>query len=160
MSIRIGIGYDIHRLGKGKGVRLGGVLIPSDKELVGHSDADVLIHAVCDALLGAIGEGDMGIYFPDTDPEFRKKESSWFLKQVVQKVRKRGFKVLQIDSVVVAQTPRLLEYRQQMKANLSKVLEVPQEEVSIKAKTNEALDAIGNKKAIAAWVVVLIEKKS
>lgn len=158
MSIRIGIGYDIHRLKKGRGVRLGGVLIPCDRELIGHSDADVLIHAVCDALLGAAGLGDMGVYFPDSDEKFQGRESSWFLKETVKKIRKKGFKISQIDSVIIAEKPKLLEYRARAQKELARLLKIPIEQVNIKAKTNEGLDSVGRKKAIAAWAVVLVEK--
>ena len=156
MSIRIGIGYDIHRLRKGEGVRLGGILIPDKLKLIGHSDADVLIHAICDALLGAIGAGDMGIYFPDTDPQFRRRESSWFLKEVIRKVHKQGFRVTQIDSIVIAQAPRLSDYRDEMKKNLAGLVKAPLNSINVKAKTNEGLDAIGNSRAIASWAVALI----
>lgn len=156
MNIRVGIGYDIHRLRKGKGLRLGGILVPCAQELVGHSDADVLIHAICDALLGAIGAGDMGTYFPDRDERFRGKESSWFLEQVAKKVNNQGFQVLQIDSVVIAEGPKLLAYRDQMQENLATLLKIPRSQISIKAKTNERLDSIGSRKAIAAWAVSLV----
>ncbi len=158
MSIRIGIGYDIHRLKKGKGVRLGGVLIPCDQELIGHSDADVLIHAVCDALLGAVGAGDMGTHFPDTEEKFGGKESSWFLKEVVKKVQKKGFKISQIDSVVIAEKPKLSECRSRIQKRVASLLRISIGQVSVKAKTNEGLDSIGGKKAIAAWAVSLVEK--
>ena len=158
MNIRIGIGYDIHRLKKGKGVRLGGVLIPCDQELIGHSDADVLIHAVCDALLGAAGLGDMGTYFPDSDEKFKDRKSSWFLKETVKKVQKEGFKISQIDSVIIAEKPKLLEYRARAQKELARLLRIPIEQVNIKAKTNEGLDSVGGKKAIAAWAVSLVEK--
>ena len=158
MNIRVGIGYDIHRLRKGKGIRLAAVSIPCQFQLIGHSDADVLIHAVCDALLGAVGAGDMGTYFPDTDEKFRGKESSWFLREVVKKVQKKGFKISQIDSVVIAERPKFSEYRSQIQKNLARLLKIPIEQANIKAKTNEGLDSIGGKKAIAAWAVSLVEK--
>ncbi len=158
MTIRIGIGYDIHRLKNGKGIRLGAILIPCEFELVGHSDADVLIHAVCDALLGAVGAGDMGTHFPDSDEKFRGKESSWFLREVAKKVQKKGFKISQIDSVIIAERPKLLEYLPQIRKKLAGLLRTSIEQVSVKAKTNEGLDSIGGKKAIAAWAVSLVQK--
>lgn len=158
MTIRVGIGYDIHRLKKGKGVRLGGVLIPCDQELIGHSDADVLIHAICDALLGAVGAGDMGTHFPDTDERFRRKESSWFLREVAKKVQKEKFKISQIDSVVIAERPKLSECRSRIQKRVAGLLKISIGQVSVKAKTNEGLDSIGGKKAIAAWAVSLVEK--
>lgn len=166
MTIRVGIGYDIHRLKtsgfatrrEGKGVHLGGVLIPCDQELIGHSDGDVLTHAICDALLGAVGAGDMGAHFPDTDERFRGKESFWFLKEVAKKVQKKGFKISQIDSVVIAERPRLSEYRRRIQKKLASLLRISIGQVSIKAKTNEGLDSVGGKKAIAAWAVSLVEK--
>ena len=158
MTMRVGMGYDIHRLKKGKGIRLGGVLIPCEFELIGHSDADVLIHAVCDALLGAVGAGDMGTYFPDTDQKFKGKESSWFLREVARKVKEKGFKISQIDSVVIAERPKLLEHRLRIRGELAVLLKTSIEQISVKAKTNEGLDAVGGKKAIAAWAVSLVQK--
>ncbi|MBI1976053.1 MAG: 2-C-methyl-D-erythritol 2,4-cyclodiphosphate synthase [Candidatus Omnitrophica bacterium] len=158
MNIRVGIGYDIHRLKKGKGVRLGGVLIPCQFQLVGHSDADALIHAICDSILGAAGAGDMGTYFPDTEAKFRARESAWFLKEVVGQLRRRGLKAVQIDTIIMAQTPRLLEYRRRIQENLALLLKIPKERVGVKAKTNEGLDAVGSKKAVAAWAVALVKK--
>lgn len=158
MSIRIGIGYDIHRLRKGKGIRLGAVSIPCQFQLVGHSDGDVLIHAVCDALLGAIGAGDMGTYFPDSDQQFRGRESSWFLREAVKKVQKKGFKISQMDSVIIAEKPKLLEYHVRIQKKLARLLKISVEQVNIKAKTNEGLDSVGGKKAIAAWAVSLVQK--
>lgn len=157
-AIRVGLGYDIHRLKKGKGIRLGGVFIPCGYQLVGHSDADALIHAVCDALLGAAGAGDMGTYFPDTDEKFRGKESSWFLKEVAGHLGRRGFKAAQIDTVIMAQTPRLSEYRRRIQENLARLLKISKEQVGVKAKTNEGLDAVGGKKAVAVWAVSLVKK--
>ncbi len=155
--MQVGIGYDIHRVKKGRGLWLGGIFIPCELELVGHSDGDVLIHALCDALLGAIGAGDMGSYFPDTDEKYRGRESRWFLNKVTERLMRHHYKVIQVDSVIVLERPRLLPYRDSMQETLSKMLRIRKGKVGIKAKTNEGLDSTGQKKAIAVWAVACVK---
>lgn len=154
--MRIGIGYDIHRLRKGRKLILGGTEIPYSKGLLGHSDADVLLHAISDALLGASNLGDIGQHFPDTDPKYKNISSRIILKKVYQLIRKKGYKIENIDSVIIAEEPKLAPYIPQMKKNIAKILEITDEKVSIKAKTNEKLGYLGKKQAIAAQAVVLL----
>lgn len=156
MENRIGIGYDIHRLVSGRKLFLGGVEIPYIKGLLGHSDGDVLLHAICDALLGAVAQGDIGGHFPDTDPRYHGISSSELLKNVTDLVKAKGFKIDNIDSVIIAQEPVLTPFKKQMQEKLAKILEIKQESVGIKAKTNEGMGEIGRKEAIAAYAVVNI----
>jgi len=156
MQTRIGIGYDIHRLVEGRKLFLGGIEIPYIKGLLGHSDADALMHALCDALLGAMGEGDIGEHFPDTDPKYQDISSSELLKSVDGILRNKKFRVVNIDVVVIAQEPTLLPFKKQMQAKIAQVLQINEDQVNIKAKTNEGLDAVGAKEAIACWVVLTI----
>lgn len=153
---RIGIGYDIHRLVEGRRLLLAGVEIPFEKGLLGHSDSDVLTHAVCDALLGAAAAGDIGTHFPDSDPRFAGAASLELLARVVELIKERGFKVANMDAVVLAERPRLAPHIQSMRERLAAVLQIEVELVSVKAKTNEGLDAIGRGEAMAAHAVALI----
>jgi 2-C-methyl-D-erythritol 2,4-cyclodiphosphate synthase len=154
--IRSGIGYDIHRLAQGGKLILGGIEIPFDKGLVGHSDADVLTHSICDALLGAACLGDIGSHFPDSDPAFRGASSLDLLSQVAAMVREQGYDVANIDVVVMAERPRLAPFVAAIRDRLAAVLGVGLDRVSIKAKTCEGLGAIGRGEAIAAQAVVLL----
>lgn len=153
---RIGIGYDIHRLVEGRRLLLAGVEIPFEKGLLGHSDSDVLTHAVCDALLGAAAAGDIGTHFPDSDPRFAGAASLELLARVVELIKERGFKVANMDAVVLAERPRLAPHIQSMRERLAAVLQIEVELVSVKAKTNEGLDAVGRGEAMAAHAVALI----
>ena len=153
---RIGVGYDIHRLVEGRRLVLAGVEIPFEKGLLGHSDSDVLTHAICDALLGAAAAGDIGAHFPDSDPRFAGAASLELLASVVELIKERGFKVANIDSVVSAERPRLAPYIRSMRERLAAVLQIEVELVSVKAKTNEGLDAVGRGEAMAAHAVALI----
>ena len=152
--MRIGIGYDIHRLVEGRKLILGGVEIDYPLGLVGHSDADVLIHAICDALLGAAGLGDIGRHFPDTDERYRGISSVELLKDVVSKVGETGFSIGNIDATIILQLPKLSPIIYQMEEKLADILGFEKELINIKATTNEGLDSIGRGEAIAAWVVV------
>ena len=152
---RIGIGYDIHRLVEGRRLVLAGVEIPFEKGLLGHSDSDVLTHAICDALLGAAAAGDIGTHFPDSDPRFAGAASLELLARVVELIKERGFKVANIDAVVLAERPRLAPYIKSMRERLAAVLQIDVELVSVKAKTNEGLDAVGRGEAMAAHAVAL-----
>lgn len=157
--MRTGIGYDIHRLVPNRKLIIGGVEIPHEKGLSGHSDADVLLHAVCDALLGAAGLGDIGQHFPDTDSRYKGIDSKKLLEQTVQLLVDRGFTPGNIDCIVVAEAPKMGPYREAIINNLATVLGIERTSINFKAKTDEGLGPIGQKEAIAAWVVVTIEKK-
>ena len=161
MQYKVGLGYDIHRLIEGRPLFLGAVQIPYSKGLLGHSDGDALIHALCDALLGALGLGDIGEHFPDTDPQYQGMASSKLLMAVKGLVERSGYKINNLDLIVIAQEPSLVPFKKQMKENISSLLGIAQEAVNIKAKTNEGLGAVGTKEAIAAYAVVtLIVKES
>jgi 2-C-methyl-D-erythritol 2,4-cyclodiphosphate synthase len=157
LKIRVGFGYDIHPLEDGKRLFLGGMEIPFSKGLAGHSDGDCLIHSIIDALLGAMGEKDIGQQFPDTDDEYLNIRSAILLKKVAIMLNDRGAEVLNIDSVIVAEQPKLNTFIPEMKKNLCNILNIDRTSLGIKAKTNEGLDAIGRGKAIAAYVTVLIK---
>jgi len=153
---RIGVGYDIHRLVEGRRLVLAGVEIPFEKGLLGHSDSDVLTHAICDALLGAAAAGDIGTHFPDSDSRFAGAASLELLARVVELIKERGYEVANIDAVVLAERPRLAPYIQSMRERLASILQIEVELVSVKAKTNEGLDAVGRGEAMAAHAVALI----
>jgi 2-C-methyl-D-erythritol 2,4-cyclodiphosphate synthase len=157
--MRSGIGYDIHRLVTGRKLILGGVDIPFEKGLLGHSDADVLIHAVCDALLGAAGLGDIGMHFPDTDPAYRGISSMVLLERTVQRIASSGFSVINVDATILAQVPKLSPFRQAMQKNVAGILRVADDCVNVKATTTEGLGAIGNSEGIAVLCVAMINQK-
>lgn len=156
--LRIGHGYDVHRLVEGRPCILGGVNIPSDLGLLGHSDADVLAHALADAVLGAARMGDIGKLFPDTDPAYEGADSLVLLSRVAQLVRQRGFEIVDCDCTVAAQVPKLAPYREQMRTNLARALGVDAESVGVKATTTEGLGFPGRKEGIEAWAVCLLER--
>ena len=155
--MRVGTGYDIHRLVVGRKLVLGGVEIPFELGLLGHSDADVLSHAICDALLGAAGEGDIGGHFPDTDPAYAGISSLALVRNVAALLNSRGFQVANIDATVLAEKPRLAGFVAEMRANLAQALGVNPACVNIKAGTNERLDAVGRAEGIACQAVALIQ---
>ncbi len=155
---RVGTGYDIHRLESGRDLIIGGVKIPFEKGLLGHSDADVLAHAITDALLGAAGLPDIGTLFPDTDAKYKNADSIELLKNVYSKIKKLGYAINNIDTNIIAQAPKMMQHITQMKSVLSNALEIDSEYISIKAKTKEHLDAVGEEKAIEAQAIVLIYK--
>lgn len=155
--MRIGMGYDSHRLVDGRKLILGGVEIPSDKGLFGHSDADVLCHAIIDSLIGALGLGDIGKHFPDDDPQWKNVSSLQLLRQVVELMRLNGFEAAWIDSVIIAERPRLSSYIENMKQALAKS-GIPSGVVNIKAKTNEGMGFIGKGEGIAAYAVCLLKR--
>jgi len=159
LKIKIGLGYDIHRLSKGRDFYLGGVKIPHPLGLVGHSDGDCLIHALIDALLGAVGEADIGRRFPDTDPAYEGIRSTGLLREVMSGLRRRRTRVLNADVVVVAQAPKLAPHIEAMKKELCPLLGVAKEDLGIKAKTNEGLGLLGRERAVACWAVVLVEER-
>jgi 2-C-methyl-D-erythritol 2,4-cyclodiphosphate synthase len=158
-AYRIGIGYDIHRLVDGRKLLLAGVRVPFMKGLLGHSDSDVLAHAICDALLGAAALGDIGTHFPDTDPRWRGASSLDFLRQAVKLIGEKGYRVANVDATVIAEQPKLKPHMQAMREQLATVLEMNLDAVSVKAKTNEGLDAIGRGEAMAAHAVVMIARR-
>jgi 2-C-methyl-D-erythritol 2,4-cyclodiphosphate synthase len=159
LNPRIGFGYDLHRLAPGRKLILGGKEIPFSKGSVGHSDGDCLIHAVIDALLGAAGERDIGQNFPDDDPQYKDVRSVRLLVEVMDRIKKKGFRILSLDSVVVAEEPRLSPHVPEMKNVLCPILGLSLDRLGIKAKTNEGLGLIGRGQAIACWAVVLVEKR-
>ena len=157
-GVRIGHGYDVHRLVEGRRLILGGVDIPWERGLLGHSDADVLTHAVMDALLGAAGLGDIGRHFPDTDPAYAGADSLRLLAHVAALLRERGFTVGNVDATVLAQRPKLAPHIPQMRDNLARTMEVGPEQVNVKATTEEGLSFTGSGEGMAAHAVVLIER--
>lgn len=158
MKIRTGLGYDIHKLEEGRTLFVGGVKIPFPKGLIGHSDGDCLIHAMIDALLGAMGERDIGQLFPDRDPEYRDIRSTELLKTIVLRLRKNKIEIVNIDSIIIAEEPELAPYISQMKDVLCSILGIEKDNLSIKAKTHEGLGEIGRREAMASWVLVLVKK--
>ena len=155
--LKIGFGYDIHRLEAGRKLFLGGIEIPSSTGLLGHSDGDALIHAVIDALLGALGEGDIGVLFPDTDPRYEGVRSTGLLEAIVGFVRARGAEIVNVDSVIVAEEPKMGPHIPAMKTALAPILGVPPSAIGIKAKTNEGLGPVGEKRAIACSAIAFIK---
>ncbi len=158
MSIRIGTGYDIHRLVPDRKLILGGIEVEHELGLLGHSDADVLIHAIIDALLGAAALGDIGTYFPDTSNEYKDADSAVLLRETADLLINAGYEIVNIDSSLICQKPKLAPYIQRMRQNLADILGIDISEISIKAKTNEKLDSVGRGEAIAALTAVLITK--
>ena len=157
--MRIGNGYDVHKLVAGRKLILGGVDVPHTKGLLGHSDADVLLHALSDAILGAIGEGDIGRHFPDTDPAYKGADSIKLLRHVMALADAKGFRIGNVDSTIVAQRPKLAGFIPQMRLNIARALSTEEERVNVKATTTEELGFAGRGEGIAAYAVALLEKK-
>ncbi len=153
----MGFGYDIHRLEPGRPLFLGGISIPFSKGLIGHSDGDCLLHAIIDALLGALGDRDIGQVFPDSDPQYLNIRSTRLLEEIVIVLQKKNAKIVNIDTVVVAEQPKLAPFLPNMKSTLSRILSLDSCSIGIKAKTNEGMDAAGRGDAIAAYATVLLE---
>jgi 2-C-methyl-D-erythritol 2,4-cyclodiphosphate synthase len=158
MSMRVGTGFDIHRLVENRRLILGGVEVDSPRGLQGHSDADVLLHAVGDALLGAAGLGDLGQHFPSMDPQFKDISSREILRRVHAMLRDQGFRIVNIDTTIIAEAPKLSVYLEAMRSGISETLSISPGQVNVKAKTHERVDAIGHGDAIAAQAVAMIEK--
>lgn len=158
MKIRVGIGYDVHPLRDGLTFTLGGIVISHTKGAQGHSDADTLIHAICDALLGAANLGDIGKHFPDTSAEFKGIDSKILLKLTVALIREQGYEISNIDSTVCLQKPRIKPYIPQMVRILAQTMEIPEEDISIKATTTEKLGFVGREEGVSAYAVTLIQK--
>jgi len=156
--MRVGFGYDVHSLVPNRPLILGGIRIPYLYGLHGHSDADVLLHAICDALLGAIAEGDIGRHFPDTDPQYRDIKSTLLLERVMAKVKEKGFRLLNVDATIVAQKPKLLDFIPRMVNEIAKVLEIDTSRINVKATTTEGLGFTGRGEGIAAYAVALVEE--
>jgi 2-C-methyl-D-erythritol 2,4-cyclodiphosphate synthase len=159
MSYRIGIGYDIHRLIDGRKLFIGGFQVPYLKGLLGHSDGDVLLHAICDALLGAVSEGDIGQHFPDIEPRFQGIASAELLIKVYELVKDKGYEISNLDTVIIAQEPVLADFKKNIQQSIAEILGIPPDCVSIKAKTNEGLGDIGRREAIASYAVVMLVKQ-
>lgn len=155
---RIGNGYDVHKLTEGRKLMLGGVEIPFEKGLLGHSDADVLVHAVIDALLGASGMGDIGCFFPDTDEKYKDISSLELLKKTIARLIKYDYYIINIDCIIVAQKPKLADYILQMEENIAKACKILPEQINIKATTEEGLGFTGKGQGIASYAVCLLEK--
>jgi len=155
--VHVGIGYDVHALVKGRKLFLGGIDIPHAKGLEGHSDADVLMHAICDAILGALGAGDIGHFFPNTDPRWRGAASHVFLEEASRQVTARGGKIVNVDATIIAQEPKVLPHIQSMKTNIASALKLNVEQIGIKATTNEHLGFIGREEGIAAMAVASVD---
>lgn len=156
--VRTGIGYDVHRFGKGRRLILGGIEVPYENGLVGHSDADVLLHAICDAILGGIGEGDIGQHFPDHDMRFKGISSMRLLEDVSELLKRKGFVLLNIDSTIIAERPRVCQFIKEMRENISGLLGLDIGSVNIKATTNDGLGFIGRGEGIAAQAVCTVRK--
>lgn len=159
MEFRIGNGYDIHRLTRDRKLILGGIHIPHELGLLGHSDADALTHAIMDAMLGALSLGDIGLYFPPSDPRWRDADSLVLLEQVHQLVRQRGWRIGNIDSVIIAERPKLKPHIDAMRQRLAAVLQLQPDQVGIKATTNEKLGPVGREEGIATQAVVLLHRR-
>lgn len=157
-TVRVGCGWDIHPLTAGRKLILGGLEISHHKGLQGHSDSDALVHAICDALLGAMGEGDLGRHYPSSDQRFKNISSLKLLEDVVQKLRAKGYRLANVDSTIVAQAPRLSPHLEAMQKIIAGVLQVDPALVNVKVKSGEGLDAVGREEAIAAQAVCLIER--
>ena len=158
--MRIGFGYDVHALIEGKNLILGGIDVPHHRGLVGHSDADVLIHAVCDALLGAAAAGDIGLHFPDTDPRYRGISSLILLREVASVIERKGYDVANIDTTIVTESPKLSPYLDEMREKIAGALRTSPANISIKATTTEGLGFTGRREGIAAYAVCLLSRPS
>jgi 2-C-methyl-D-erythritol 2,4-cyclodiphosphate synthase len=158
MSYKIGSGVDFHRLAEGRDLFLGGVHIPHSKGAVGHSDADVLLHAICDALLGAVGAGDIGVHFPDTDNQYKGIDSKVLLRKTMEVLRAEGYTVVNVDSTLCLQEPKIRPYVNEMQRVIAEILGVTQRDVSIKATTTEKLGFVGREEGVVAYATVLVSQ--
>jgi len=156
----VGIGYDVHPLVAGRKLVLGGVEIPHSKGLDGHSDADVLMHAICDAVLGALGKGDIGTFFPNTDPRWRGAPSKIFLEEAARQIQFENAKLINVDATIIAQEPKIMSHAPQMKRHIADALKLDEHKVGIKATTNENLGFIGRQEGIAAMAIASIERQN
>jgi 2-C-methyl-D-erythritol 2,4-cyclodiphosphate synthase len=157
MGYRIGFGVDFHQLAEGREFWLGGVLVPFSRGALGHSDADVLIHAICDALLGALNLGDIGVHFPNTDPAYKDIDSKILLQKTYSLVRDRGYRIVNIDSTVCLEAPKVMKYAPAMRSVMAAILEIGPDDISIKATTTEQMGFIGRGEGLTAYATVLVE---
>lgn len=157
MGYRIGSGIDVHQLVEGRALIIGGVTIPHHKGALGHSDADVLLHAICDALLGALSLGDIGNHFPDTDPQYKDINSRVLLEQTFAMIRERKYKIVNVDSSLSLEAPKIKKYTGAMKTVIAKILDVTEQDISIKATTNEKMGFVGREEGVVAYATVLLE---
>lgn len=155
--MRVGLGFDSHKLVEGRPLVLGGVHVPHDKGLAGHSDADVLLHAIADALIGAAGLSSIGEMFPDTDPRYKDADSAGLLKQVIDLIRSKGFRIVNLDCTVLAEEPKLVPFRDAMRERIAEILDIPATDIAIKPKSAEGMGYVGRKEGIAALAAVLID---
>ena len=158
MEIRVGFGYDVHQLVEGRDLWLGGILIPHDKGALGHSDADVLLHAICDAILGAAALGDIGQHFPDTSSDFKGIDSKILLKKTCELLREKGWEISNIDSTLCLERPKVMKYAAQMKAAIAMAADIKEDQISIKATTSETLGFVGREEGVNAYAVALITR--
>lgn len=158
MSLRIGFGIDFHQLVEGRDLFIGGIRIPHVKGALGHSDADVLLHAICDALLGALALGDIGMHFPNTDPAFKDIDSKLLLAQCYAKVKEKGYRVVNVDSSICLETPKIKPYVPEMQAVIASLLAIPPGTVSVKATTTERMGFVGREEGLVAYATVLLEQ--
>ena len=156
---RIGLGFDIHKTSEERELFIGGIKIPSKFGLLGHSDADVLIHSICDAILGALALGDIGEHFSDKDPKNKNKKSSFFLKKIIKLLKDRNFRIVNIDSPIICEKPKMLKYKRKIKQSLASIMKMNIDDISVKATTFEKLGPIGNNEGIACKTIALLEKK-
>ncbi len=159
MSYRIGSGIDFHQLVEGRDFWLGGVKVPHNKGALGHSDADVLLHAICDAMLGALSLGDIGIHFPNNDPAYKNIDSKIILRKTYELIKKKGYRVVNIDSTVCLETPKIGKHSDGMRMVISELLEISKDDVSIKATTTEKLGFVGREEGVVAYATVLLTKR-
>ncbi|GIN58942.1 2-C-methyl-D-erythritol 2,4-cyclodiphosphate synthase [Lederbergia ruris] len=157
---RIGQGFDVHQFAEDRPLIIGGITIPHEKGLIGHSDADVLLHTIADACLGAIGEGDIGHHFPDTDPDFKDADSAKLLEQVWKFVTDRGYTLVNLDCTIMAQKPKMAPHIKKMKKRIAQLLEANEEQINVKATTTEKLGFVGREEGVASMAVVLLQKQS
>ncbi len=156
--VHTGIGYDVHQLKEGRKLILGGVEIPHDVGLDGHSDADVLMHAICDAVLGALGKGDIGQFFPNTDPQWKGAPSKVFLEEAARQAKLEGARIVNVDAALMAEKPKVLKYSAEMKKNIGAALGLDVSKVGIKATTNETMGFAGREEGMAAWAVAAVDR--
>ena len=160
MSYRIGSGVDFHQLVEGRDLWIGGVKVPHTKGALGHSDADVLLHAICDAMLGALGLGDIGVHFPDTDNTYKNIDSKILLKQSFDLIKSKGYKIVNIDSTLCLQEPKIKPYVQQMQSTIAGILDIQTDDISIKATTTEKMGFVGREEGLVAYATILLIKES
>jgi len=158
MKMRVGMGFDVHQLEEGRDFWLGGIKLPSSKGAVGHSDADVLIHAICDAILGAANLGDIGFHFSNTDPRWKGMQSRFFLQEVIKMIKEKDWQIENLDCTLTLEKPKINPHLPEMKKVLSSLMEISEEQISIKATTNERLGYVGREEGVNAYAVVLLRK--